>query len=495
MLAALLAITGGLLDLVGRPSVPETKPEAGPRAEAALEDPRPSIAVLPFADMSPEGDQEYFADGVAEEILNAIARIPSLRVAARTSAFSFKGENIDVRQVGERLSVGAVLEGSVRQEGDRLRITAQLIDARDGFHLWSERYDRELKSIFEVQDEIAREIVRALEVQLVGSQALSIDIPTTSPEAYEAYLRARHAIGTGTLDTWRHARDLLERALELDPEFAPAYASLALTHLLQGWFGVAPYEETAPLARGSALRALELDDRVSDAHAVLGYFALYHDWDWGGAERRFLRALELNPNDFVARHGYGDLLSILGDGEEGLRQVELGRSADPLSAIAVFPVLGHKVFLRRFDEVIHEIDSLRALFPENPEVGRDFLGAAYWHSGRRLEALDRWRPHWAADPALVEAVEAGLAEGGPESAMRAWANYRARQAEDRGADPYGVAVLYGRAGETTRAFEWLDRAFESRSWSLLHVTMEPAFDALRDDPRYRQLLQRIGIPE
>jgi serine/threonine-protein kinase len=494
MLATLFAIAAAVVSLVGRPRAPEAVPDAARPTDRLPVDPRPSIAVLPFADMSPGGDQEYFADGVSEEILNAITKLPGLRVAARTSSFSFKGTGADIKTVAERLSVGTVLDGSVRKENGRVRITAQLISAEDGFHLWSDAYDRELESVFAVQDEIAREIVRALRTQLVGAGDLSIDIPTTSPDAYEAYLRARHAIGTASLPGWRQALGLLTRALELDPAFAPAHASLAMTHLLLGWFGERPFLETVPLVRTSAARALELDDRLSDAHAVTGYLALYHDWDWPAAERWFLRALDLNPNDAIARHGYGDLLSILGDGEAGLRQVELGRQADPLSPLAVLPVLGHKVFLGRFDEVIQELDSLRVLFPDRREIGRDFVASALWNSGQRREALDHWIESWPEDPALHEAVERTLAEAGPVDAMRVWADYRAEQVERGRGGAYSVAVLYGRAGDAATALEWLWRAHEARSWSLLHVTLDPAFDALRSEPAYGALLEAMGIP-
>lgn len=494
MLAALFAIAAGVVSLVSRPQAPEVAIDSAGPTDRLPADPRPSIAVLPFADMSPDGDQEYFADGVAEEILNAITKIPGLRVAARTSAFSFKGTDADIKTVAARLSVAAVLDGSVRKENGRVRITAQLINAEDGFHLWADTYDRELESVFAVQDEIAREIVQALRLQMIGAEDLPLDIPTTSPEAYEAYLRARHAIGTASLPGWREAQSLLTRALELDSAFAPAHASLAMTDLLLGWFGDQSFLEAVPRARRSAGRALELDDRLSDAYAAMGYLALYHDWDWPVAERWFLRALELNPNDAVARHGYGDLLSILGDGEEGLRQVELGRQADPLSPLAVLPVLGHKVFLGRFDEVIQELDSLRVLFPDRQEIGRDFVASALWHSGRPLEALDHWIEMWPEDPMFHEAVRRGVAEAGPVGAVRAWADYRAGQATHGRGGAYSVAVLYARAGETAAALEWLWQAYEARSWSLLHVTLDPAFESLRGEPGYSALLEAMDIP-
>jgi len=455
----------------------------------------PSIAVLPFADMSPEGDQEYFADGMAEEILNALAKVPGLRVAARTSSFSFKGGDVDVRTVGERLAVAAVLEGSVRKEDDRLRITAQLVEVDEGFHIWSETFDRELESVFAIQEEIAREIVRALEVQLSGASPSTLTWPETTQPAYQSYLRGRHALNLFTPEGWDHAVQEFERAIDVDPSFAPAVAGLASAQLMRGFFGATPFTEVAPLAEARAEEALRLDGELAEAHAVMGLLALYERWDWEAAERELVRALELNPSDAFARHGYADLLMVLGDVEGGLRQVRIARQADPLSPSAAYPVIGHLMTVGRFEEALDEIEGLRELFPGRRDLSDPFRVSALWHLDRRDEALSLYRDLWPHDPDFVRAVDEAVARDGPEGALRAWGDAMATAYEARGGgnNEIAIASAYAKAGDADDAIAWVERAFGARIPWVLHVSADPDFADLRADPRLRDLMTRIGF--
>jgi TolB-like protein len=494
MIAALLAITGGVLGIwsrgVSSPAV--TGPETYDPA-ASEDDGRPSIAVLPFADMSPAGDQEFFADGISEEILNALTQVSGLKVAARTSAFSFKGSDTDIRTVGEKLSVRSVLEGSVRKEGNRVRVTAQLIDVEDGFHLWSETYDRELKSVFEIQDEIAREVVAALEAELVGRSEVAA-VSKTNPQAYQAYLMGRYAFNEWTSSGRQAALEQFQRSIEADPSFAPAYASIAFAQITIGFFDSVPFLEAVPLARASAQRALELDPNLSEAHAALGYAALYHDWDWPSAEVALSRALELNPSDAFARHGMADLLTVLGDAEGGLRQTELGRQADPLSTLANVVVAGHLLFAHRFEDVIAQVRYLRELYPSFPNVGAGFLSSAFWQLGRFEESLEEFRKARPDDSEVAVALDEGFEEAGPRGAMREVAAHFVDEYEEGSSMAFDIASCFAKAGEIELALDWLERGYDDHLPESLHAVFYPEFDVLSSEPRFQDLLRRMKIP-
>ena len=345
-----------------------------------------SIAVLPFADMSPEGDQEYFSDGMTEEILDALAKVPGLRVAARTSSFQFKGQNPDVRDVGEKLGVEAVLEGSVRRSEQRLRITAQLVSAEDGFHLWSETYDRQLADIFAVQEEIARAIVEALRVQLPGggSEPL-VKEKTADLEAYNLYLRGRYVWNQRTKEGMEQAAEYFQQAVERDSTYAKAYSGLADAYTLLESYGYMPTAEALPRARAAAEAALRLDETLAEAHTSLAQ-TLMTDGDWEAAEREFLRAVELNPSYATAHHWYSILLASLGQTEEALREIRLAHELDPLSPIISYALATHLAIAGDDDAAIAQLEKTIELAPdfENSYGG---LSAALFQMGQTNEAL------------------------------------------------------------------------------------------------------------
>ncbi len=333
MVAALLVIAGGVLSMLRGEEVSEPT-EVLPFA--ALDDDRPAVAVLPFTDMSAGGDQQYFGDGIADEILNALTRISGLRVAARTSAFKLRDE--DVATVGERLRVGTVLEGSVRRAGDRVRITAQLIQVQDGFHLWSNTYDRVIADLFAVQEEIATAIADALEVELglqpTGARARGL---TDDLEAYQLYLLGRDRWGTRSPETLREAIEYFERAIEQDSTFALAYTGIADAYMVLPFYDltVEPLDVYEP-AKAAATRALALNANLGEIHATLGYIAHTYEWDWQAAEQYFSAALELAPSYASARHWYANLLYTLGQLDRGAQEMEIALSLDPLSNVLVW---------------------------------------------------------------------------------------------------------------------------------------------------------------
>ena len=299
--------------------------------------PTPSIAVLPFADMSGDKENEYFSDGLAEEIINKLTQVAGLKVIARTSAFAFKGKQQDIRTIAEALGVGSVLEGSVRRAGSRVRVIAQLIAAADGSHLWSERYDREMADIFAIQDEIAQAITSALQVQLSG---ISSQYTPRLP-AYEAYLKARYCEAAFTRESLARSRDFFERAIALDPGFEPAHSGLAISILSSVLPGLLPAREATPLAQAAARKALELDPASPEAHAALGFIAAVYELDWKEAERRFRQAISREPVSSVVRWRYAVFLLLMGRMRESAEQCVRGLKDEfPLSFMGRFHYAG-----------------------------------------------------------------------------------------------------------------------------------------------------------
>jgi len=355
------------------------------RDAAVLEAPAaPSVAVLPFVNMSAAKDEEYFSDGITEEVINALANVEGLRVVSRTSAFAYKNKNLSVRQIGEELAVATVLEGSVRREGNAMRLTAQLINAADGYHLWSKTYDRELKSVFAVEDELARAIAEALRPKLLKQAPLAA-APTGNVEAHDLYLKGRHAWSKRTADDLKEAMGLFEKAIVLDPTFALAHSGLADCHLLLGEYTSARTADILSQARPHAYRALELDGKLAEAHASLGLISLY-DYDWATAEREFKRAIELRSGYATAHHWYAIMLVSLGRFAEAQAEAERALELDPASAI-VNNMLGAIFYESRDYE--KSLAAFRKTLELNPGFApaRELLACLYATMGRKAEAL------------------------------------------------------------------------------------------------------------
>ena len=308
----------------------------------------PSIAVLPFADMSPDNDQEYFCDGLSEELIDAFAKLDGLSVVARTSAFQFRGKGHDLREVGEKLKVKTVLEGSVRKAGNRLRVNVQLINAADGYHLWSERFDRTLEDVFEVQDEIARSVVEKLKVKLLGARgAPLVQGPTDNLEAYNLWLRGRHYAQRLTSPT--ESLECYTQAVAIAPGYAKAHAGVARANAQLAILGWASPREVMPTARDAARRALALDDAEAEAHSALALVLRFYDWDWAGAARGYLRALELSPGDARTHSIYADMLACLGRADEAIVEARHAVELDPMSALSRRWLSVILLMLRQFD--------------------------------------------------------------------------------------------------------------------------------------------------
>jgi len=342
------------------------------RGKVAEEEDKPSIAVLPFRDMSSQRDQEYFCEGIAEELINALVKLRGLRVAARTSAFQFKGRESNVKEIGEELNVRTVLEGSIRKAGNRLRITAQLVNVEDGFHIWSEKYDRELDDIFAIQDDISLAIVDKLSVKLFGEEKSAlVKRHTVDQEAHNLYLTGLYFWNRRHEGGMKRAMECFRQAIDKDPGYALAHVGVADTYNITGMFGYLPPKEAFPKAIAAAKRALEIDDTLGEAHASLGFARTFYEWDWSAAENEFIRAIELSPNYATAHSWYGLYLSATGRNDEGINEAEKARDLDPLSLIINATVGLLYYFASRYEESI--ANQKKAL-----ELDPDFLIANGW---------------------------------------------------------------------------------------------------------------------
>jgi adenylate cyclase len=454
-----------------------------------------SIAVLPFLDLSPERNHEWLSEGIAEEIINALVRVEGLRVAARTSAFAFKGKDVDVREIGQRLGVEAVLEGSVRTAGSRLRIGVQLINVENGYHLWSETLERDIEDVFAVQDEIARTVVSKLYPRLAGGEAVPVNRPPgPDAEAYSLYLQGRHFWNRRTAEGLEEAMELFQQAIEYDPSFAPAYAGLADSYSLLVGFGALSSQEGYPSARQAAERALALDATLPEAHASLALVKLYYERDWGGAEEGFRHALELSPGYSRARAWYAHYLASRGNTEAALTQIRIAQELDPLS-VSIHTTVGTVLYYaRRYDEAIEQYRRALQLEPYFWPA-RLQLGAAYAQQGLHQDALaEITEAQRLAGPHPLPAALSGYvyAVTGREIEARRILAELHEQAKRRYVSPAFFAGLHGALGEIESAFEWLDRGLEARDDWMIYLHAEPIFDSLRSDPRFARLLAMVG---
>jgi TolB-like protein/Tfp pilus assembly protein PilF len=455
-----------------------------------------SVAVLPFASVGADPADEYFSEGISEEILNALSQVPGLRVAARTSAFSFKGADVGIDSIARSLRVAHILEGSVRTAGGRVRITARLVDAQSANPVWSHSYDREAKDVLAVQEEIAAAIANALEVELAGGERPLARSRTADPEAYELYLQGRHLANKRTKGDLTQAIGRFEAALQRDPAFAAAYSGLADAYALLDDYGGLPREEAYPKSIAAAKRALELDELQAEAHASLGH-VYFHQRSWAAAEREYLRALELNPSYATAHHWYGLLLQATGRHDEAVRALERAYELDLLSP-KIREVRGRALYYaRQFDRAIAWYQEQMRGDP-NDDASRLWLGRTFLSSGRYAEAmptlqrvLDRVPADQSDAWARAQLAAAYAAAGRREEAARTLRELEGIAAE-QGAS-HTMAIAYGYLGDRDRAFHWLDTAVERGSWMLGFLEVEPMFDPLRSDPRFADVVRRARL--
>jgi TolB-like protein/class 3 adenylate cyclase len=458
-----------------------------------------SVAVLPLENLSGDPEQEYFADGMTEALIGDLAKLGSLSVISRTSVMRYKNSEKSLPEIARELNVAGVVEGTVMRAGDRVRITAQLIDARNDTHLWSDRYDRELSDVLALQSDVARAVAKQVRLKLTPEERASLTASrSVDPRAYDAYLHGLQLVAgpISLVGIWGPPTiEQLERAVDLDPDFAEGHAALAQIRQTLGVVGYElRYRSEFPKAREAARRALELDDRLGGAHAVLGYVRLQYDWDFPGAGQAFERALQLSPSHPYALNGYVWYLLLV----EGRTEEALGHS-ERLLLIAPFDLTfraercAHLFVARQYGRSLEEVERLRELYPDFVQLD---IANTYFMLGRREDAYRAYIAFLERCGAPCdwhrEAMVRGWAEGGWEGAVRAWL---AVAETIEGFSPNAVAVGYAMIGETDEAFAWLERAYRERDPAMFAFKSHPLFDPLRSDPRYDDLVRRIGFPE
>jgi len=463
--------------------------QRGPQAPvvAAISD--KSIAVLPFTDMSEKKDQEYFADGMAEEIIDLLVKIPGLKVISRTSSFQFKGKTEDLRSIATQLGVAYVLEGSVRRSGDHLRVTAQLINSRDGTHLWSQTYDRDLSDVLKMQDEIAASLVRALQIE-VGAGELGGRPALRNTEAYTLYLQGQHASDRGDQQGLEQAVSDFERALELDPTFAAAEVGLGDSYSIQGMYGLMPPAIAFEKARQAAERAVKLDANLVIARVLLSDIHRLYDWDWAAAGREIQQARVLAPNDPEVLLASAVLPSNLARWDEALAQVNASLAQDPLNPTGYEDL--SQIQLRRGRLAEAEEAQRRALaIRPTGTGGHYFLGLVLLARGEREAALAE----------MLKESDEQMRLGG--SAMAYFALGRkidsdaslALMIKSQTNRPFFVSCVYAFRDQSNEALKWLDTAYMQRETALLILKSQLMFDKLEGDPRYKAFLKKMNLPE
>ncbi len=459
-----------------------------------------SVAVLPFVNMSADAENTYFSDGLSEQIITVLSRIDGLHVAARTSSFALRDRSYTVRAIGDTLGVAAVLEGSVRKDGPRLRITAQLIDVATGYHIWADEYNRELQDIFVVQDEIAHAIAGALELRLARSSETNQRMPDL--EAYDLYLRGLYLRNSLSADALNQAAEYFDRAIERQPDFALAWAAKASVIAPLMYFGHVPVAQGVPELRGFVTRALALDPKLGEAHAAFGMLKLFFEWDWSEAERGLRHAIELNPNDPHAWHHLANFLRAIGQCEAAIRARERSVALDPLNARTRYTlgtdydcVGDHTNAMAQFRRAV-QLDPVNPLalglgptVPAGPS-------RSHFLQGRYDEAVEEFIKVAVlrnASAAEIRRLRTGYAEDGPPGFWRAWLEMDLRQS---GSNPntLRIATIHALVGDTARTFDWLDRAFTERNPGIIFLRSEPAFESLRTHPRFMRIVNELKFP-
>ena len=463
-----------------------------PAAELAQPPPHKSIAVLPFLDLSELKDQEYFSDGLSEELIGLLTRVPELRVPARTSCFYFKGKQVTIADIAQALHVAHVLEGSVRKAGNTVRITAQLVQVDNGYHLWSQTYDRTLDDIFKVQDEIAGAVVRSLQATLLDTP-LPARAALPSPEAYQLYLRGRFHWNRRSAEDFRKGIRFFQQAIAVDPDYALAFTGLADCYsLLPIYDRKTIATETMPQAKAAVLKALSIDDNLAEAHASMGLILGIFDFNWPAAEREYLRAIELNPNPPTSHLWYGQLLVNLGRFEQGLAEGRRAVDLDPLSLAANLALGIALNSARHFDAAVVQLH-------KTLELGRNFADTNYFlfeaYANQKLykEAVTVYARQKRLDgepTAAVEAIRDSYAQGSWQDFLR----HRISTLEaHQQTIPEEIASFYARLGELNQALAWLERSYAGRSPRLTQLKVDARYDNLRAEPGFKDLLRRVGL--
>ena len=447
-----------------------------------------SIAVLPFVNMSSDVEQEYFSDGISEELLILLAKIPQLRVISRSSAFSYKGKDIKLAQVADELHVAHILEGSVRKSGKQVRITAQLIEARSDTHLWSETFDRQLDDIFAIQDEIAATVVEQLKITLLGELPVQ---QKTNPHVYSLYLQGNYFRNLRDKENMEKAFAAYEQALAIDPDYAPAWVGLGYVYQEQTRSGNLPEAEGAVLAMQSVEKALELDPNNAVAWSSLGYLKRTHEWDWKGAKAAIDKALQLEPNNINVLGASASISITSGDAIVAIGLFRKILERDPLD-LASLRALGTTLFRQgELDEALDIFNKIKDLNPDYPIININ-IGQVYLLRGDPARALDEFEKEPNELVRLFNKAIAYFSLGNEDDSLTLLDEYIEKYGDDA---PYPVAMIHAWRGENDAAFEWLEKAYQDHTQFLIYILGNEYLKGLHTDPRYPAFLEKMGLLE
>jgi TolB-like protein/Tfp pilus assembly protein PilF len=464
-----------------------------------------SVAVLPFVNASGNTDVEYLSDGITESLINSLSQLPNLSVKARSTVFHYKDKDVTPQQVGSELSVQAVLNGRVVQRGDQLTLSLELVDARTGDQIWGEQYNRKLTDLVALQSEIARDVSQKLRTRLSGADQQRVTKAyTANPEAYQLYLQGLYYWNKRTPEDLRRSIVLFQQVTEKDPSYAQAHAGLALAYSVLPSNSTMTRQETKEMGlkeRAALRKAQELDDSLAEVHAALAGLKM-NDWDFAAAESEYKRAIELNPNYASARQWYSEFLSNMGRREEAFAEINKAHEIDPFSR-TVNGQIGERLFeARRFDDAIAQYKKVIEMEPNYPVV-HSFLAHAYEAKGMNSEAIAEIR---TADILLerdstesserkAAAFTQALKTGGAQGYLRKKIELNLKEYEQGYTTAWDVAVNYAVLGDKDRAFEWLEKSFAANEEDLVYLKANPALDGLSSDPRFQDLLRRVGLPQ
>ena len=457
-----------------------------------------SLAVLPLDNLSNDPEQDYFAEGVTEELTADLSKVSALRVISRTSTLQYKGVHKSVAQIAKELNVDGIVEGTVQRSGDRVRITAELIYAARDAHVWAETYDRQLRDVLGLQGEVAGAIANAVNIKLGASQQSSLKtIHSTSPEAQDAYLRGRYWWNKRTRGGELKGLEFFQKAVELDPGYAAAYAGMADSYLVLAHHGRLPPLEAMPKARAAALRAIQLDDTVAEGHNSLALVDLSYDWDYPSAEAEFQKAIALNPNYATAHHWFAHYLAVMGRYADAMREIRRARELDPFSiSINSFLVLTF-YYAHQYDQALSATKEMVEIEPAFAAGAAQLQGNVLAAKGMYGEAVAHWNKSLVLSGQAGDAakLEQAYATGGYRGYLDRQLQELKASSQGEYVDPLGFAELYTRLGDKDSAFHWLERAYQEHSSWLNFVNADPVYDPLRSDPRFADLLRRIGLPQ
>ncbi|MFL6468377.1 MAG: tetratricopeptide repeat protein [Pyrinomonadaceae bacterium] len=455
-----------------------------------------SIAVMPFVNESGNSDAEYLSDGMTESLINSLSRLPKLAVKARSSVFHYKGKDMLPQQIGDELNVQAVLSGRVIQRSSDLTLYLSLIDARTGNQIWGEQYNRKHADLVSLQSEIARDVSQMLRVHLSGAEEQKLAKNyTKNAEAYQEFLKGRYFSGKSTEDGLKKSVEHFQRAIELDPNYALAYAGLANAYWYASDLQFAP-RDVMPKAKAAALKAIEIDESLAEAHAGLGIFKTAYDWDWTGAEKDFRRAIELNPDDSTPHQFYGWYLALMGRHDESFAEMNRAQQSDPLS-LNVNAGSGRALYwARRYNDAQRQLQKTLELDP-NFWLTRTYLSEVYLEMGKYTEALAEILKARQIEENHYVLARLGLVYarmGRRGDALQVISELKELSKRSY-VSAHSIAVIYAGLGERDAAFEWLEKAFDERAESIGWLKVDPRIDSLRDDARYKDLLKRMSFPE